>query len=186
MLSHFRLLSLTLCALCVTAQASTYEKDVLPILKKNCFKCHNNDKMKAGVSVEVKDMKSDVGRIIIPGDPRESMLYESIVRDDDRMPPKGELSSKEIAAIRDWIKDGAKFDGDAGAGGVSKSGLSGLARKPLRGKWTNKEGRVIEADLLRVVEDRAVLRLANGKIYNYPIADLADESATKVREFGSK
>jgi hypothetical protein len=179
---RFRLFATALLTLPLAAQADTYEKDILPILKKNCFKCHNTDKMKAGVSVEVADMKSDVGRIIIPGDPVESMLYEVLVRDKDRMPPKGELSNKEVAKIREWIKAGAAFQGDD----KPKSDPTSAIRKPLRGKWTNKAGKIIEADLLRVVDEKAILRMTNGKIYNYPLAELNEESAAKAREFAKE
>ena len=54
----------------------SYEKDIFPIFKKNCARCHGGGEMKGGVSIEVADMKHDVGRIIIPGEPRESMIYE--------------------------------------------------------------------------------------------------------------
>lgn len=187
MLSHrfFLAAALALSAPLSAAHASTYEKDVLPIFKSACFKCHNNDKMKGGVSVEPTDMKSDVGRIIIPGDVRESMLYEALVRDKDSMPPKGSLSQKDLETIRNWIKDGAKFAGDPGAGD-SITVSSGLGKKPLDGTWTNKEGRAIKASLLKVEDEKAVLRLPNGKIYNYPLADLAADSAAKAREYATK
>ena len=171
------------------AAALTYEKDVFPILKKNCVKCHNNDKMKAGVSVEITDMKSDIGRIVIPGDPRESMLLEVLVRDDikNKMPPKGgRLGQDDITTIRKWILEGAHFKGDpdAKAGGAGGKSATALSRKPLPGSWTNKAGKAIKADLLRLEGEKAVLRLVNGRIYKYPLAELSAESAARARAFG--
>ena len=87
-----------------------YEKDILPIFKKNCSRCHGNGKSKGGVSIDVADMKSDIGRIIIPKDPDESMIYEVLASPTikNKMPPKGrKLSQKDIDKVRDWIVGGA-------------------------------------------------------------------------------
>ncbi|HAT19528.1 MAG TPA: hypothetical protein DCS85_05165, partial [Verrucomicrobiales bacterium] len=55
----------------------------------------------------------------------------------------------------------------------------------LAGVWTNKSGKKIEATLLEVKGDKAVLRMANGKTYSYPIASLDAESQKRVREFAA-
>jgi hypothetical protein len=55
----------------------------------------------------------------------------------------------------------------------------------LVGVWTNKSGKKIEATLLEVKGDKAVLKMANGKTYNYPIANLDAESQKRVREFAA-
>lgn len=166
--------------------APTYEADVLPILEKNCMDCHNSDKMKGGVSVVVADMKPDVGRIVIPGEPGESMLYEVLVRQDikNKMPPKGgPLDAKEIATIRAWIEGGALFRGDPR---TAPAPTPAAAKKPLSGTWTNKAGKAIEADLLRVEDGRAVLRLPNGRVYRFPLSELSDESAARALEFSQQ
>ena len=177
-------ISILLAAATLTgAAALTYEKDILPILEKNCAKCHNSDEMKGGVSVVVADMKPDVGRIIIPGEPDESMLYEVLVRQDikNKMPPKGgPLDRKDIAKIKAWIEGGAPFRGDPGA---NEKPATTAAKRPLSGTWTNKAGKAIKADLLRVEGDKAVLRMPNGRVYKFPLSDLSAESAAKAREF---
>jgi hypothetical protein len=169
------------------AAALTYEKDVLPILEKHCVKCHNNDKMKGGVSVDIPDMKSDIGRIVMPGDPGDSMLLRVLVEQDieNKMPPKGgPLDVSDIQKIRKWIVEGAHFKGDPGAtSGSAKVATSTLGKKPLSGDWTNKAGKAIKADLLKIEEGKAVLRLPNGRIYKYPIDELSTESAAKARAF---
>lgn len=167
--------------------ALTYEKDILPIFKKNCAKCHGGGKMKGGVSIEIADMKADVGRIIIPGDPRDSMIYEVLASPSikNKMPPKGgPLDIKDIDKVRDWIKSGAAFRGDAKAKDDPAS--SGLGVKPLNATFTNKAGKKIEAALLRVEEKKAVLRLKNGQIYRYPVEQLSEASQKTVREFAEK
>ena len=58
-------------------------------------------------------------------------------------------------------------------------------KESLVGVWTNKSGKKIEATLLEVKGDQAVLKMANGKTYNYPIANLDAESQKRVREFAA-
>ena len=58
-------------------------------------------------------------------------------------------------------------------------------KESLVGVWTNKSGKKIEATLLEVKGDKAVLKMANGKTYNYPIANLDAESQKRVREFAA-
>ena len=94
---------------------------------------------------------------------------------DNRMPPKGSrLSEKEVNILKLWITQGAEL-GDHEPVPAGK--------EPLEGVWTNKAGKKIKAALLRVEGDKAVLKLANGKIYKYPIGNLDAESKRKVREF---
>ena len=49
------------------------------------------------------------GPAVLPGKPRESLLMEAVLYEDDslRMPPDGKLSAAEIAGLREWIAAGA-------------------------------------------------------------------------------
>jgi hypothetical protein len=95
-------------------EATSYERDVRPILKRRCFACHGALKQEAELRVDtVATMLSggDSGAVIQPGDPGASLLIERISSPDEleRMPPEGEpLSVDEIANIRQWIKQGAE------------------------------------------------------------------------------
>jgi len=51
---------------------------------------------------------------------------------------------------------------------------------------TSKSGKKIKATLVGVKGDKAVLKMTNGWIYRYPIADLNAESQKRVREFAAK
>jgi hypothetical protein len=48
-------------------------------------------------------------------------------------------------------------------------------------EWTNREGKAITATLMGVEGDVAVLRLADGKIYRYPVGNLSDESRAALK-----
>ena len=59
------------------------------------------------------------------------------------------------------------------------------AKVPVVEVWTNKSGKKIEATLLEVEGDKAVLKMANGRTYSYAITDLDAESQQRVRKFAA-
>ncbi|MCE9534221.1 MAG: PSD1 and planctomycete cytochrome C domain-containing protein [Planctomycetes bacterium] len=94
-----------------------YQRDIRPILSNNCFKCHGPDLKKADLdlqSFEAVTKKRASGKpAIVPNKPEESELLKRIVSTDaeERMPPKGEhLKPEQIAKIKAWIEQGAKYE----------------------------------------------------------------------------
>ncbi|MFP6887835.1 MAG: c-type cytochrome domain-containing protein [Opitutales bacterium] len=100
-----------------------FTKHVLPIFNESCNDCHkapfekNNRtiKPKAGLRLDTFEatMKGSTdGRIVTPGKPEDSVLYELISLepdDDDIMPPKGDpLTAQQIEIIRKWISEGTR------------------------------------------------------------------------------
>jgi len=100
-----------------------FTKHVLPIFKERCNDCHkapyekNNRliKPKAGLQLDSYEgtMKGSTdGKIVKPGKPDDSYLYELISLEpdeDDIMPPKGDpLTPQQIEIIRKWIAEGAR------------------------------------------------------------------------------
>lgn len=165
------------------AGALEFEKDVLPILESNCFKCHKDGKEKGDLNLEPHKIKEYIGagRMIQPGKPTGGLFMKVILSKDPdtKMPPKGPgLSEREIQTLRLWITQGA----DLGALEPDPN-----APPPLEAVWTNKAGKKIEATLMKVEEDKAVLKMKkDGKIYRYPIANLSEESQTKIKEWAEK
>ncbi|WP_395735515.1 DUF1549 domain-containing protein [Prosthecobacter sp.] len=97
-----------------------FEKQVLPILERSCFECHNSQmkKPKGGIrldDVEAIREKSQTDNLVLPHKAAKSTLVKSISRkpgDDDLMPPANDgkpLSAEEIALIRRWVEEGANF-----------------------------------------------------------------------------
>ena len=94
---------------------------VRPILSDNCIQCHgpdeNHRKAKLRLDVEIGLFGgSEDNRIVVPGKPAESLLYQVITAHDpdDRMPPeesKKKLSVDEITTIKRWIEQGAEWEG---------------------------------------------------------------------------
>jgi hypothetical protein len=92
--------------------ALTFEKDVRPILKEHCFRCHGEgEKLKGGVDLRLRrfmeKLSKDGDRIMVPGKPDDSEMVSQI-RDGDMPPKSKKLPDEEIATIAQWIAQGAK------------------------------------------------------------------------------
>jgi hypothetical protein len=89
-----------------------FQNDIMPILSTSCAyaDCHDSYDPQEGIDLTTYQNIMASGTIV-PGDASESELYEAITEDDpeDRMPyGLPPLSSQQVAAIRDWINQGAK------------------------------------------------------------------------------
>ena len=93
-------------------RAASFSKDVAPILKASCGKCHTGGGAKAGVDLSSyaamkKGAKS--GPVFVEGDPDKSPLVTSISGDKPDMPKKATpLKKEQVAIISAWVKEGAK------------------------------------------------------------------------------
>ena len=95
-----------------------FERDILPIFKNSCFKCHSSEtkKPKAGLRMDIKEKMLTHENFLTPGKAEKSSLYELIALGkghDDIMPPENkapELSAKDIEKIKHWINQGAHFN----------------------------------------------------------------------------
>ncbi|MEM7394862.1 MAG: DUF1549 domain-containing protein, partial [Verrucomicrobiota bacterium] len=119
-----RLFHLTLCMTVLPLLARgaiDFEKEVFPIFEANCLKCHGPDQQKSELRVDRRALLlrgGDAGvPSIVPGQPEKSFLLEVIkgVDPEMQMPPlKGggrPLTSKQIAIIEQWIREGAEWPG---------------------------------------------------------------------------
>ncbi len=95
---------------------ASFARQVQPILARKCFPCHGPDKSEGGLRLHKRETAfgtTDSGETaIVPGKPDASELIKRITSDDEslRMPSKGKpLPAEEIALIRDWIAQGAKW-----------------------------------------------------------------------------
>jgi len=89
----------------------TYDDQVTPILRNNCFKCHNPDKTKAELDLTTYSAVlkgGGSGPAVVPGDPPGSKLYKAIARiEEPFMPDQGPpLADADIEVIRKWIAGG--------------------------------------------------------------------------------
>ena len=96
----------------------SFSKQIVPVLADQCLECHRAEKAKGSYRLDTFEQLMKTGDSeeapIVPGKPEDSELYELLVvhDEDDRMPKKADaLPEKDIALIRQWIQEGAKFDG---------------------------------------------------------------------------
>ena len=84
------------------------------MLKDNSFLCHGEDKRKGGLVLTSRALAlkgGDEGKAIDLEKPDESLLLELIQENGDpHMPPKKQLSTKEIEAVEQWVREGAKWE----------------------------------------------------------------------------
>lgn len=129
-------------ALCLMAPIAAqdkvdFQRQILPILERNCVECHaaahtSSDgrlvKPKGGVMFDSKDglLNGKKGKVVVARKPADSLLYLSIslpADDEDRMPPqkKGDpLPEAQQQLIKKWIEQGADFGPWKGKGDDDK------------------------------------------------------------------
>lgn len=80
------------------------------IIQSKCVSCHNSVKKENGIDLSTyeKIFSPEVfPPLIIPGNPEKSSLYKSVL--SGKMPKdRPSLNQRQLKAIYDWIKNGAK------------------------------------------------------------------------------
>ncbi|XZE44358.1 DUF1549 domain-containing protein [Pirellulaceae bacterium SH467] len=101
-------------------QPVSFSKDVLPILRDQCFGCHQPAKSEGSYSMTEHESMLRAGEsgelAVVPGDSAKSHLIAEIVPKDGKAEmPKGKapLKESEIETIRRWIDEGAVNDSPA-------------------------------------------------------------------------
>jgi len=95
-----------------------FNRDIRPILTKECTACHGGVKAAGGISFVFRDLALSEGesgkRAIIPGKPQESEMIRRMRHSDpDEVMPKPKhgppLKEEQIALVEQWIREGAKW-----------------------------------------------------------------------------
>jgi len=105
------------------ADAVAFDKEILPILQKNCLACHSNGEKQGELVLESPQAilkGGDTGPAVVAGRGAESLLIQMASHQAKTvMPPEGNdvaagnLTSQELGLIRLWIDQGAR-----GTGGI--------------------------------------------------------------------
>lgn len=117
-----RFISIPLLLTVVTVAAADepvrFNRDIRPILMKNCSACHGGVKEAGGISFIYREKALGLGKSgehpIVPGKPGESAMLRRIKsRDPDEMMPKPKhgppLDAGQIDLIERWIAQGAQW-----------------------------------------------------------------------------
>lgn len=108
-------------SLCLPALGSIdFNRDIRPILSDKCFHCHGPDEetREADLRLDSFEGATEGGEFatpIVPGKPDESEVMVRLLETDpdEIMPPPEShkmMTKKEIALMKQWITEGAKYD----------------------------------------------------------------------------
>lgn len=93
-----------------------FPKQVRPILEGKCFGCHQGQKVRGKLRLDLRAAALAGGAsgepAVVPGRPGVSLLIERATSDDpaEKMPPEGErLSAAEVQLLTHWIEEGAAW-----------------------------------------------------------------------------
>ena len=120
-----------------------FDRDIRPILKASCLKCHGSEgKPKGQLRLDLRAAAfrgGAGGPSILPGNAAGSPLYKLLVDPDDdaRMPQKApRLDPAKIELVRRWIDEGAPWPVEANGGDLSHWSLRPLVRPaPPAASW---------------------------------------------------
>ena len=121
----------------IAAPPVDFQRNVQPILTEHCTLCHGVDAevRKAGLRIDVRTAALAGGEsgiaAIVPGRPDESEMIRRITAldADTVMPPKDHnkpLSQAQIATLKQWIAEGAKYESHWAFAAPTKSVLPGV------------------------------------------------------------
>lgn len=95
-------------------QVEFFESHIRPVLAQECYECHSTaGKRKGGLLLDSREgwmTGGDSGEVILPGNPKESLLLQSIRHEDPdlKMPSKGaKLEPRILENFEKWIAMGA-------------------------------------------------------------------------------
>ncbi len=117
-----RFLTVVLLLPCHSAAADdavSFRKSIAPILLARCQPCHGPEQAEGSYRVDSFARLNHSGDSeeapIVTGDAAASELWRRLTSDDpdERMPAESDpLPAEQIAAVRMWIAQGARFDAD--------------------------------------------------------------------------
>lgn len=98
---------LLLCPLALVADDPSFEKDIEPLLRARCWKCHGDAVHLAKLNLQTRE---GLLTVVVPGKPEQSRLYKMVTgAQKPTMPMDGALSPVEIESLSKWILNGAPW-----------------------------------------------------------------------------
>jgi len=118
-----------------------FEKDVRPLLVKHCYECHSAVDVDGGLNLDSRAGVAnggDSGVVVMAGAPDKSLLIEAVryKNQDLQMPPKGQMSSAEIAILEKWVRLGVPDSRTETAPGTVRP--TGMTIEDGRNFWSFK------------------------------------------------
>jgi hypothetical protein len=95
-----------------SSKTVSFTKQVAPILVRHCGRCHVRAS-RGGYSMATFNALlegGENGSAITANEPDSSSFIELV--ESGKMPPRRKLAAQDIKTLKDWVAQGAKFDGD--------------------------------------------------------------------------
>ncbi|MFN7926189.1 MAG: PSD1 and planctomycete cytochrome C domain-containing protein [Bryobacteraceae bacterium] len=124
----------------------SFSKDIKPVLENRCLKCHGSAMRAVKLDLRTRESLlkgSEKGQVVTPGNPEQSPLYRKLAGlEKPFMPMDGALSPEQVAAFKQWISDGAPWEGEVKESSVKKD-LAALEEMRITGEmrqwWSFKK-----------------------------------------------
>ena len=111
-----------------------FEEKIRPVLATRCQSCHNDELKTSGLSLASREAMIDGGNrgiVVVPGHPEDSLLVAAVEGSGMlQMPPGGSLSEAELASIRAWVRDGARWGKSGGTPAAELWSVAPVRRVP--------------------------------------------------------
>lgn len=191
-MSHSTMKFSLLFALVLTTTAASavdYKTQIAPIFRNKCYACHSvTKKVKGKLALDDDKLPEQIGagKNIIPGDAAKSTMWVNCTLaddDSDVMPPEGKnkLTAAELDVFKAWINEGASLTG----GGAAPAAAPAAAMPAAAGgvmKWTNTEGKTIEAEFAGLQGDSVLLKIpSTGVTHILALSKLSPESQAQAK-----
>ena len=121
---------------------------VLPLLESRCITCHGPDAQEGELRLDSRAAALKGGKhgpALRPGEPKQSLLLQAALheRRELAMPPKEKLSTNELAAVEEWIREGAPWPEGIVAKSVKSSVDAGRSGERLGNAWSDRRNPIV-------------------------------------------
>jgi hypothetical protein len=126
----------------------SFAKDVQPILENNCLSCHGDARQMGRLDLRSRESALQGGAhgaVLVPANAEQSKLYRMVAGlEQPSMPMSGRLTVQDIATLKAWIDQGAKWDAITLSSSTkpSAAALAALESRPIsaeeRSYWAFK------------------------------------------------
>ena len=91
-----------------------FENKVRPVLAEHCYDCHSGKAKTVQGNLRLDTRAAalaggDSGPAVVPGQPGESLLIESVRWQSYEMPPQGKLSEDQLSMLAKWVEMGVPW-----------------------------------------------------------------------------
>lgn len=134
-------------------EAVSFEKEILPILQRNCLACHSASEKQGALNLESPDAirkGGDTGPAVVPGKGLESLLIRlASGREEPSMPPAdndveaNRLTSEELGLIQLWIDQGAGGSGSVNTMSPKRWGRVPRSIEPVQAIALSADGQQV-------------------------------------------